>query len=275
MPFFYLYIALPLAIGLFIAGIAVFLGSKKAAAVVIIICSAATIGCLYFLLENGNDPEPPSVESSFSWMVDTTPGGAAIFVDGRHVGTGGETIKLTAGEHRFRLELSGYETHERQVFVSSDSAVSFRLKLIEPGEEKPTSYQWTFDSTPSGATIVVDDVQIGKTKKTVKIPRGEYRIRLELAGFEPYDRVIQVDGNSGISHQFMGNRESISYSWMVMTTPSRAMIIVDGEQVGMSRETIRLTAGEHRLRLELADYETFDRQISVFSDSTIYHRFKR
>lgn len=46
-------------------------------------------------------------------------------------------------------------------------------------------------STPRGATVFVDDQQLGVTPVTLKLSRDDHhRVRLELEGYEPYEVLL-------------------------------------------------------------------------------------
>src|SRR6266849_2633803 len=61
---------------------------------------------------NGSDPVLSSVE------VKSTPDGADITVDEKYMGSTPSTLKLAAGDHKIKLEKSGFKTWERTLTVS-------------------------------------------------------------------------------------------------------------------------------------------------------------
>ena len=49
-------------------------------------------------------------------------------------------------------------------------------------------------STPDGAEITVDGKFMGTTPSTLRLPAGDHTIRLEKAGFKPWEKVLTVSG---------------------------------------------------------------------------------
>ena len=66
------------------------------------------------------------------------------------------------------------------------------------GEDQPVR----FASTPRGATVYVDDNPIGQTPISTRLTRkDEHRVRIEHAGYKPYEKTI----GSGFNEWMLGN----------------------------------------------------------------------
>jgi hypothetical protein len=72
---------------------------------------------------NNADPAPSSVE------VKSSPDGADITVDEKYMGSTPSTLKLTPGEHKIKLEKSGFKTWERILTVGSGTTTSVNPTL--------------------------------------------------------------------------------------------------------------------------------------------------
>jgi hypothetical protein len=72
---------------------------------------------------NGSDPVLSSVE------VKSTPDGADITVDEKYMGSTPSTLKLTAGDHKVKLEKSGFKTWNRTLTVTAGETATVNAAL--------------------------------------------------------------------------------------------------------------------------------------------------
>jgi PEGA domain-containing protein len=72
---------------------------------------------------NGSDPVLSSVE------VKSTPDGADITVDEKYMGSTPSTLKLAAGDHKVKLEKSGFKTWERTLTVTAGTTATVNATL--------------------------------------------------------------------------------------------------------------------------------------------------
>lgn len=72
---------------------------------------------------NGTDPLLSSVE------VKSTPDGADITVDDKYMGSTPSTLKLAAGDHKIKLEKSGFKTWERTLTVGAGATATVNPTL--------------------------------------------------------------------------------------------------------------------------------------------------
>jgi len=54
-------------------------------------------------------------------------------------------------------------------------------------------------STPDGAEITVDDKYMGSTPSTLRLAPGDHKIKLEKAGFKPWERTLTVSAGATAS----------------------------------------------------------------------------
>jgi PEGA domain len=72
---------------------------------------------------NGGDPALSSVE------VKSSPDGAEITVDEKYMGSAPSTLKLTAGDHKIKLEKSGFKIWERTLTVGAGATATINPTL--------------------------------------------------------------------------------------------------------------------------------------------------
>src|SRR5215472_5490773 len=75
---------------------------------------------------SANGADPPALSSV---EVKSTPDGADITVDDKYMGSTPSTLKLAAGDHKIKLEKSGFRTWERTLTVSSGATATVNPTL--------------------------------------------------------------------------------------------------------------------------------------------------
>ena len=75
---------------------------------------------------SANGADPPALSSV---EVKSTPDGADITVDDKYMGSTPSTLKLAAGDHKIKLEKSGFRTWERTLTVSSGASATINPTL--------------------------------------------------------------------------------------------------------------------------------------------------
>jgi hypothetical protein len=71
-----------------------------------------------------------NAEASVSSIeIKSSPDGADILVDDKYIGTTPSTIKLTPGDHKIKLEMTGYKAWQKTLSVSAGAAVTINHAL--------------------------------------------------------------------------------------------------------------------------------------------------
>ena len=114
---------------------------------------------------------------------------AVVWIDGALVGKTPLLHRVTAGDHWIQVKLAKHVTWEvKQVFEAGKPA-KLRATLAPSGEVIVTS-------TPAGATVFVDRVRRGLTPITLELAEGTYTIIVERAGYQRFEKKIQVSAKS-------------------------------------------------------------------------------
>ena len=133
--------------------------------------------------------KPPTdsvpVQQATTIAVTSTPGGAAIVLDGKETGkTTPWTLTVPAGSHTVGVRLAGYAAATRTTTVASGkrSSVSFVLSKQVMGSLR-------IESTPTGASVTVDGTAVaGRTPVTISVALGGHAVRVTHAGYEAWSR---------------------------------------------------------------------------------------
>ncbi len=172
---------------------------KKAVLVVVALLSVGLAGFLAFKLYQNRS----SFMSYAGLAVDVKNGPADVYVDGVKLGqTPFESKSIKTGTHTVKIqkddlvyETSAEFTKSSQVVINRDLGVS---KAFSSGQafwldSKDLSSKLNVISTPSDATVYIDDVESGKTPYTSTIlTDGEYDLKIQKDGYEAQTARIKI-----------------------------------------------------------------------------------
>ncbi len=193
--------------------------------------------------------------------VTTDPPGATVYLDRRDLGGRATTpanLGLGGGKHKVIVELSGYETAEREnveLYVGREQNIAFNLVAIlgtvrVDGEE--------------GATVKVDTEDgpvLGKIPCNIQVKPGRHTLIIEKNGFAEQDLPIDVPPRGSISARAHLSAETGS---VVVNTDIRdALILIDDQPSGFTPAVLNVPIGHHKLRVTLSGFKPVEQTIDV------------
>lgn len=166
-------------------------------------------------------------------VVSTVPE-AIVFIDGAAAGKVPQERRIAAGEHPVVVRLDGYKQFEQKVRVEAGKSVTVQAELKAVGRLRILS-------TPAQATVMINGLPAGRTPLDTEVEVGETVVRIEQAGFVPFEQTLTIHG---------GKTETLSRE-LAVAGPSDAELFA--EQRGLSsfgaralprgRSTVDLDAG--------------------------------
>ena len=136
-------------------------------------------------------------------VIQSTPAGALVTIDGRRRGETPVTVQVPLGKHEIQLARSGYLPVTRRVELTRKSlAQTVRVPLQRgPADGTQTAAKtqttgWAdVDSQPRGARVSVDGKFVGVTPMRVSdLPAGEHSFLFELAGHKSVTSKANIVG---------------------------------------------------------------------------------
>ncbi len=138
-------------------------------------------------------PPPPVPLASGVLLVETTPPGAVVTINGQSRGLAPvEMPGLAAGDYEVKVELKGYEVKTQAVTLSeAEPRAEVRLPLTRTA---PASGNADILSTPFGATVTVDGAAAGQTPLLqFKLKPGTRKVEVTKDGYEPWSGTLNVE----------------------------------------------------------------------------------
>jgi hypothetical protein len=123
----------------------------------------------------------------------SVPSGASVFLNGEQKTKTDNSLLVSEGEYKLRIEKDGYHPHETLLRVNANTQLpKVVLKRILK------KYTFTVNSSPVGANLYVDDKLRGKTPIEITEEEGEHRIKISLDTYSDQYQNITLDKNLGL-----------------------------------------------------------------------------
>ena len=193
------------------------------------------------------------------------PAGATVSVNGIERGTTPVEVMVPRGGAVLTFRLDGYQDVEQSVGMSAGERRQVSVKM----EGRPA--RLTIVTEPDKAKVFVDENYQGASPVTIaSATPGEHVIRVELSGYAPVSRMVQLANGSEATEKI--TLESVLGRIEVVTSPPGAKVSLDGKAVGITRPQgdaevsqvlllENVAAGEHAVLVHLDGY--FDKSLKV------------
>ena len=194
-------------------------------------------------------------------QLSTTPeNGAKIFIDDdtESVGlTPFTTKKIKSGQHRFRFQLSGYDSKTITHDVHSDGSTQ---SLVVP---LTSNYASVTINIADGCTLYIDNEEKGIGNWKGRLAEGLYRVEARKPGHASVKETITVEkGEDKVVS--LATPTPIYGGLNINSNPIGASIYIDDEKVGSTPEILnKVLIGSHSVRFEKEGFEPEVMQISV------------
>lgn len=126
-------------------------------------------------------------------LIDAVPAAVTVAIDGREVSAPrGAPLRIDEGRHRVRVSAPGYDPYETEVEAGGPQAarVTARLRWADNITEEDGA-RLTVRTNERGGFASLDGHRI-RMDGSVLVPPGAHRLRMELPGFLPNERDVEL-----------------------------------------------------------------------------------
>lgn len=200
--------------------------------------------------------------STGTLVVNSSPQGAQVYVDGRFVGNTPLSIFINPGRTDVEIRLDGYDTYRTSVVINPGQTVTINATL---NPQRRTGVL-SVNSSPSGADVYIDNQRVGRTPYSAQLNEGTYDVRVSLPGYADYRTTVRVERNqeTRINAQLVPLRAQLTISANV-----EARVFVDGQEVGSVGPSgavrFDVDPGRHQVVLLAPGYRVFVTEVSLRS----------
>lgn len=209
------------------------------------------------------------VSSSATLHIESEPAGADVSVNGTSCGkTPAMASQVPEGESTVLVSMPGYKPFQTQIRLSAGDEKTLNAPL------EPVPSVRRVVTIPAGARIYLNDEFKGVSPVELRdLAPGSYRLRTDLADYDPVARTIQVAPGSEGTEEF---RLNANVGFLALSTaPADVTVVVDGKEVGKTKSTkadsdilseefsVQLLSGDHELLLSRPGFASVKRSITV------------
>jgi hypothetical protein len=215
-------------------------GKLIAAAVALVVVASAGLVAWQFL-------GTASAATTGTLVVNTTPSGAAIVIDGKARGTTPLTASLAPGDHLLEVVISDTERRKIPVTITAGGQVAQFIELPRVG---PSMGKLMVRSEPSGAKVSVDGHISGRAPVTIDgLSAGEHVVTLENELGKVQETVtIEPGATASLVVPMSAPQGAPVSGWLAVNAPADLQIFQDGRLLGTSKsDRIMMPVGRHDL----------------------------
>lgn len=206
------------------------------------------------------------VTSTGSMYVQSSPSGAAIYLNGNFQGYSPMTLSgLSPATYTMKATLSGYSPDTSLVTVYSGQTATYYPVLQSSPQPRQTGSVY-ITSSPSSASVYIDGSYYGKTPMTVSLYPGSHQVVLKLAGYNDYSTSVWV--NAGQTQSLPVTMSTAIYGSITVNTVPYAKVYMDSVLLGTANsagvfQQTGITAGNHLFKVTASGYNDWMNTIYV------------
>lgn len=205
----------------------------------------------------------------------SSPGGAAIYVNGIHYGNSPVTIpSLQPATYSVKAVLSGYTADSQLITVYGGQTASYYPQLKQSPPSPRATGTVYLKSSPPGAQAYVDGEYRGQTPVTVTLFTGTHSVLVRLPGYNDWSSTISVSADST---QTVSPTMSTATAGMLTigSAPAGATVYLDSNSQGItdSGGTLiisDLVSGNHVVKVTATGYNDWIETVFVKPNTNNY-----
>ena len=194
------------------------------------------------IIDGQTTPVNFKLQPNFAEINITTSAEATLYVNNEQKTTGTWNGRLNPGVYSLEARLDKHHPAKQDIELAAGDVKTLNLQ--------PAPIYGSLDiiTTPVGATISINGKDYGTTPNTIKnLLIGEYNIQLSKIGFASLNKTVSItDGKGSELSEILANGREVT----INSTPTGAILYIDGIGNGTTPYKGNLTFGNHTLRIE-------------------------
>jgi len=210
--------------------------------------------------------EVPPEELEEELTISVTPDETEIFISGHPEITKEGTYTLPLGPYTIHFSLDGYKPATKYATLKTGKPITVSHVMLKEEEPEPEKAEVLITSKPSGARVIIDSkATFQETPYTHFFEEGPHLLRIELDGWEPEERDIEVSWGEKTTEDFLlKETPPTKGSFKIISDPPGASVYIDGEsRFATTPYTITELANTYDLRLTRDGYLPLETEITV------------
>lgn len=198
--------------------------------------------------------------------VSTQPVGAAIAIDGMHLGQAPLEVTARSGIRQLVAKLGGYKDLARELVVEPNKPI-----VIDDINMEVLDGVLQLTTIPPVANILIGEQYRGVSPIEVVLSPGiEHRLYCMLPGYQGVVRNVAVE--SGKTFPLHIELTAITGDILLVVSPTDSVLVIDGKRFGPTPQMLSLLARPHNLLFQCEGYDPH--QVSVTPRAKFSQRLK-
>ncbi|HJO56472.1 MAG TPA: PEGA domain-containing protein, partial [Candidatus Scalindua sp.] len=199
-------------------------------------------------------------EMAGSISIKSIPSEAMIHIEGSEVGSTPAIVDdLSPGTHTVNILKDGYNVWSQSVKIDLIKRSELTAILQE------TKGSVTIKSTPADGLIFIDGKEAGTSPKTIfDIKGGTHLVEVRIDGYENWSENIEITDKE---YNLIASLQEKTGSIDVQSEPSNATILINGNKVGFTPETIKnIKPGIHQIEIRADGFGNWSNNVEVTTE---------
>jgi hypothetical protein len=176
--------------------------------------------------------------------VTTTPGNAAIFVDGAEKSKSPSQVELSEGPHTIELKLDGYQTLSQKL----EGKAGEKLSLAHAFVENPSQLLVITEPSAQGTVEVTGREQRGSINAPLALPPGKYNVVVKANGFKDAATVVNIERAKTTEAKLTLEPYPVKFS--IKASQPSFTLLIDGQPQTLSGNLLEVAPGVHKVQIE-------------------------
>ena len=202
--------------------------------------------------------------STGTLIVNVSPNGANVSLDGVLIGRGDTRRTVPAGQYTVRVSLGGFQDFQQAINVQGGQTVTVNANLN--GIAVNGTLQ--VNVNPDGANVSLDGVLIGRGDTNRVLPAGQYTLRVSAAGYQDFQQTVNIQNGQTTRVNASLQQAQVNGTLQVFA-PEGASVTLDGVLIGRGNTSRVVPAGQYTVRVTLNGFQDFQQVVNIGNGQTV------
>ena len=206
-----------------------------------------------------------ALKADFANVVISSDAGSNIYVNEQYKGKSPWSGRLGSGIYSLEARKEGHRFKSIDVTISANPKEQKTFTLPSP---EPILGFLDVRSTPNIATVKVDGKEVGTTPIEVELLIGSHNVTISKDGYTSENRSVTINEAATTTLDVTLSEGNGTLS--VTSSPTGAMVYVDGRYAGVTPLKQQLPSGSHSVEVKRSGYNSVTRNVVITRNNTEY-----
>ena len=178
----------------------------------------------------------------------------------------GNRVLVLPGSYEVAVNAKGFQPLKQQLQISDERHQQIELLITRLPGKLQISLQ---ENLESQATVFVDDQAVGTLPGIIEgVPAGKRKITIDAPLYRPFTQTVIVRGKEQVESLSV-QLQAAWAQYQFSSSPSKARVFIDDEEVGNTSLQVKLEEGSRQLRIEADGFKPYLRNVPVVAKEDV------